>query len=263
VEPVTFLASPDPASPPGLRLAARLYLPADHEPDRPGTDGLRSPGLIVGHGAGSRASRHEQFCLEACRGGFVVLALDFRGHGDSEGRADGPLHLDLLAAAGFMRAQASVDPRRVCYRGSSMGGFYGIKAAAAARFAAMVLLCPASGDTMLRSLAEGEDHYSRGDTEDPDAHPPTSATRWDTRRLHSFFEAEDSLGLVREVACPVLLVHARGDETVPIQHSLSLAERLHTETTILLLEGGSHTSAQHDVAVHAYCVAWLRGKVAR
>ena len=50
--------------------------------------------------------------------------------------------------------------------------------------------------------------------------------------------------------CPVLLVHARGDEVVPIGHSLGLAAHLAGDATLVALAGGSHTSAQHDPAVH-------------
>ena len=57
--------------------------------------------------------------------------------------------------------------------------------------------------------------------------------------------------------CPVLLVHARGDEQVPVAHSIALAACLRTDTTLLALEGGSHTTAQHDPAVTAYTLRWL------
>ncbi len=101
------------------------------------TSNKLAPGLGVGHGAGSQAARHEAFCLEACSHGFAVLALDFRGHGHSDGTADGPLEQDVLAAVRFLRAHPSVDEKTICYRGSSMGAFYGLKAAPKRDFAAM------------------------------------------------------------------------------------------------------------------------------
>lgn len=152
---------------PDLELAATLYLP---DP----SDGLPTPGLVVGHGAGSRRARHDAFCRAACSQGLAVLALDLRGH-------------------------PAVDGRHLCYRGSSMGGFYGLKAASEAGFAA----------------------------------------------------------LAARVRCPVLLVHARADSVVPFGHSLTLARRLGGNATLLALAGGTHTSAQHDPAIHRLTARWL------
>lgn len=235
-----------------LRLAATLYLP------QTGTGPF--PGLIVCHGAGSRRGRHAEFCRTASAEGFVVLALDFRGHGDSEGAADGPLEDDITVAAGFLKRHPAVDAARLCLRGSSMGGFYGLKAAAAGRFAAAVLLCPASERVMLDGIDTFEAHDTEaGDTAAPAAGgaPLETPARWDTPALRAYFGRQDSLALAGRVRCPVLLVHARADDVVPVSHSLALAERLAGDATLVALAGGSHTSAQHDPAVHRLTVRWL------
>ena len=240
--PVRFLSPPGEQPLPSLELAGLLYLP-----DRPG--GRPAPGLVVGHGAGSNAARHTAFCLAACGHGFVVLALDFRGHGDSEGRGDGPLELDLASAALFLRRRPEVDPCHIFYRGSSMGGFYGLKAAPEAGFAALALVCPADETTMLRSIDRGDDA--------PRAGP---LTRWDGPGLRAYFERQDSRAVAARVSCPVLLVHARGDEVVPFAHSLLLARHLQVDTTLIALKGGTHTTAQHDPSIHDVTVAWLLKK---
>jgi dipeptidyl aminopeptidase/acylaminoacyl peptidase len=267
--PVSLLAARAEGGPADLRLAAYLYRPQGGHSDTP-TPAPQVPGLVVGHGAGSRASRHEQFCLEACRHGFAVLALDFRGHGDSAGSGDGPLELDVLAAVRYLREHPAVDPRLICYRGSSMGGFYGLKAAARAAFAAMVLLCPASETTMLRAIVDDEDSDARRDTEAPEGtdtsagveSPGDAIPRWDMPRLRAYFERQSTGTLAAQVACPVLLIHARGDDVVPLEHSLMLARHMRTDTTVLALEGGSHTTAQQDPSIHVYSAAWLRDRVA-
>ncbi len=188
----------------------------------------------------------------ACAAGFVVLAVDLRGHGDSAGRADGPLELDLIAAADFLRSRPEVDDRRLCYRGSSMGAFYGLKAAAAARFSAVTLVCPASEQVILDAI----DQRERDAREDP-AFDQEGSTRWDIAAMRHYFEAEDSLSRASLITCPVLLIHARGDDVVPFGHSLRLMEALAGEATLLALPGGTHTSAQHDPHVHRLTVQWL------
>lgn len=238
-------ATAHPAAP--IQLAATMYLP-----DTPATGLL--PGLVVAHGAGSRRTHHADFCQAAAAEGFLVLAVDLRGHGDSEGAADGPLEDDLTVAADFLRRHRLVDPARLCYRGSSMGGFYGLKAAAAGTFAAVALLCPASEHLMLTGL-EAIVAYNT-DTEEAGTRAE-SATHWDVPATRRYFAHQDSLATAARVKCPVLLIHARGDETVPLSHTLALAARLPGDTTVVAMKGGTHSSAQHDPKVHHLTARWL------
>jgi dipeptidyl aminopeptidase/acylaminoacyl peptidase len=210
--------------------------------------------LVVGHGAGSRRSRRAGFCRAAAAEGFAVLALDFRGHGDSEGAVDGPLEDDITVAAQFLRKHRAVDGTRLCYRGSSMGGFYGLKAAATGTFGAVALLCPADERLMLEGL---EDMARRDADTEASGEPGSGGTRWDVPAMAAYFRYQDSLALAARVTCPVLLVHARNDDVVPVSRSLDLAGRLAGDTTLVALAGGSHTSAQHDPAVHRLTARWL------
>jgi dipeptidyl aminopeptidase/acylaminoacyl peptidase len=269
--PITLWSPVREGAPADLRLSGRLFMSNEPDPEwRASTSGSSGlPGLVVAHGAGSRASRHEAFCIEAQRQGFAVLALDLRGHGDSGGSADGPLELDILAAADYLRHHPEVDPARIYYRGSSMGGFYGLKAAARPVFAAVALVCPASERDLLAlfsidtATTAGQDTEAAGGMPAPgdtDVVIQAPESRWDRPALCEYFGSQDSGMLATQVTCPVLLIHARGDDQVPISHSLMLADRLTTETLLLALSGGSHTSAQHDPAVTAFTAQWLLSK---
>jgi dipeptidyl aminopeptidase/acylaminoacyl peptidase len=246
---VISLRSPHVGGPArGLELAATLYLPDT-------ADGSAAPGLVVGHGASSRRSRHDAFCREACSHGFAVLALDFRGHGDSGGTADGPLEQDILAAAAYLRSHPAVDGSSLCYRGSSMGGFYGLLAAVQTRFIALALLCPATEQVLLDALDDSGERCPGATAEG------AAQTRWDLSGLRAYFRAQSSLTSAARVHCPVLLVHARGDSVVPLAHSAALAQHLAGDATLVALAGGTHTSAQHDPAVHRFTARWLMGQV--
>jgi pimeloyl-ACP methyl ester carboxylesterase len=152
-----------------------------------------------------------------------------------------------------------------------MGGFYGLKAAAAGWLTAVVLVCPASEDAMLDGLEETEAR-----NEDSEATPgrsaapgdvvggaaqPAAPTRWDVPRMQAYFQRQRSPEIAKRVRCPTMLVHARGDDVVPLRHSLALTAHLGGDVTLLILEGGTHTSAQHDPALHAYTARWLLERV--
>ena len=63
-------------------------------------------------------------------GGWAALSYDQRGHGDSTDEM-GPAALgDVGRMARFLAGHDGVDPARICARGSSMGGFMAIHAAA-------------------------------------------------------------------------------------------------------------------------------------
>ena len=138
--------------------------------------------------------------------------------------------------AELLRAHAP----RVALRGSSMGGFQAIHAAAQADGAigAVVAICPAPEDRLLRgSCAPGQELHFRCDRE--------ATEPW----LESLdiYAAAASLG--PETA--LLLMHARGDEQVPYTVSEELHEAAHEPKRLLLMPGGHHRSLQHDEELQA------------
>ncbi len=86
--------------------------------------GTGERGVVLAHGGRfSKGSWEKQAqALEAV--GFRVLAIDFRGYGQSRGPGDSdpmgaPLHLDVLAAVRYLRKSGA---KKVSVVGASMGG---------------------------------------------------------------------------------------------------------------------------------------------
>src|SRR3954451_17646236 len=119
-------------------LAYALFLP-DGEPD---------VGVVILHGAGSAKESHFDFARGCRADGMAALAYDARGHGGSEGSFGPSAFDDALAMADLLRAHAP----KIAMRGSSMGGFEAIHAAApsSAPGCAVVAICPAPDDGLLR-----------------------------------------------------------------------------------------------------------------
>ena len=99
-------------------------------------------GVVLLHGADSRKESHFDFARACAGGGLAVLAFDARGHGESPGPLDGRAIDDVARMADLLRERAGIET--VGLRGSSMGGYLALVAAAEARAAAVVAICPAS-----------------------------------------------------------------------------------------------------------------------
>jgi fermentation-respiration switch protein FrsA (DUF1100 family) len=165
---------------------------------------------------------------------MAALAFDARGHGRSEG-AFGPGAIDdVLAMCELMREHTPA----VALRGSSMGGFCAIHAAAADRkLAAVAAICPAPENLLLRGLRSGELHDFEADR--------AALEPWlESLSLYDAVASFDPLTWL-------LLIHARGDEQIPYTVSEELFAAAHDPKRLLVFPGGHHRSLQHDLEVQS------------
>ena len=218
-------------------LAYALFLP-DEEPD---------VGVVILHGAGSAKESHFDFARGCRADGMAALAYDARGHGRSEGRFGPSAFEDALAMAELLGSFAP----KVALRGSSMGGFQAIHAAAVAngddgadRPCAVVAICPAPEDGLLRFLRSGQRVEFDCDAE--------ACEPW----LESLDLLEAARGLAPETA--LLLMHARGDEQVPFAVSERVYEAAGEPKRLLLIPNGHHRSVQHDDELQAVSRKFIR-----
>jgi alpha-beta hydrolase superfamily lysophospholipase len=225
-------------------IAYDVWLPYEQEP---------APAVVVLHGAGSRKENHADFARVATSHGFAALTFDSRGHGDSDGDLGPRAVTDAQRLVRMIAERPEVDERRVALRGSSMGGLLAIHAAATSeRVAAVVAICPAAEHMMLddlRRLARGEP---------PPAESALAQMRVDAVGLVAWLEEHDVREAVELIgAKPLMLVHARDDEVVPCTHSEELYERAAEPKRLLVLEGGDHRTAQHDLEIQGETLRWL------
>jgi uncharacterized protein len=216
-------------------LAYSLWLPPS---------GDRAPGgVVVLHGAGSCKENHHDFARAALAAGLAAIVFDQRGHGESLGPMDGRALDDVVAMADLLRARAGGDPDApLGLRGSSMGGYLALVSAAAARAAAVVAICPASAEGLRRGLAEGRFTFQA-----------------DGAALQAFLAAYDESVAVAALEAPVLLLHAEGDEQVPVEHSRELAAlACSPRSRLIAVPGGHHRSVQHDPDLQAASLRFLR-----
>jgi len=219
----------EPPAPPELLthhgLACALFLP----------DGPPSGGIVIHHGAGSAKESHFDFGRAARARGMAALAFDARGHGRSGGAFGASAVEDTLALCDLLRSHTP----HVAVRGSSLGGFVALLAAAAGELDAVVAICPAPEDLLLRGLRAGRMEF------EVDA------------SLEQWLESVNLTEATARLPGALLLLHARGDEQVPYTVSEELYEAASEPKRLLMLPGGHHRSIQHDPELQAESLRWL------
>src|SRR5689334_19787295 len=211
-------------------LAYALFLP-DEEP---------SAGIVIAHGAGSAKESHFDFGRAARGAGMAAVAFDARGHGRSQGEFGPTAFADVLQMVELMREHTP----NIALRGSSMGGFQALHAAAIADapVAAVVAICPAPEDLLLRGVRAG-----RFDA------------RMDTAQVEPWLETLDIRKAVASLAgrTAVMFMHAQGDESVPYTVSEELYVVAGEPKRLLIVPGGHHRSLQHDGEMQAETIRFI------
>ena len=195
--------------------------------------------VLIIHGAGSAKESHFDFARNCRANGFAALCFDVRGHGASEGRMGAGVLDDLASMAAVLPGGVPL-----ALRGSSMGGYLAIVGAERVAARAVVAICPAGADMLRRGVA------SR-----------SFDVRADETALDAFLSEHDEMLAAEMLDVPLLLLHAEGDERVPVEHSRELA-RVAPQAKLIALPGGHHRSVQHDGELQAEALRWL-GKVLR
>ena len=125
----------------GAYLAARIFIPDGVTADAP------APAVVACHGYNNTLEVQEVNCIELSRRGYVVIAPDAYGHGNStaaigqmtdddlvDGAADGQIALDaegdaavqdggVYSALQYLGTLPFVDPENIGLVGHSMGGY--------------------------------------------------------------------------------------------------------------------------------------------
>jgi uncharacterized protein len=219
-------------------LAYSLWLPPPEK--------VTLGGVVVLHGAGSCKESHHDYARALIAAGLAAVTFDQRGHGESQGPMDGRLLADVATMASLLRCACERPELPIALRGSSMGGCFAVLAAPLLDARAVVAICPASPEGLRRGLTAGRFQFDAN-----------------VEAVDAVLAQSDLAVAVEELGAPLLLLHAAGDEQVPVEHSRELARHFRTAgSRLIVIPGGHHRSVQHDPELQAVSVRFMVGALA-
>jgi len=198
---------------------------------------INAPAVVVMHGWGANASLMQGCVVPLHAAGLGVLLLDARCHGRSDGEPFTSLPRfaeDIEAGLAWLATQPLVDPKRLAVIGHSVGA--GAALLTATRHSEVRAVVSISAfahphEVMLRYLASYRIPYP--------------LLGWYVLRhvqqvIGARFDAIAPLRSMTHISSPVLLVHGREDEMVPLDDARRLLAAGGTALVRLLEVAGRH-----------------------
>jgi uncharacterized protein len=204
-----------------------------------------APAVLVMHGWGANASMMGSVVPPLHAAGFAVLLLDARCHGRSDDEAFTSMPRfaeDIAAGLAWLRTQPDIAPDRLALLGHSVGAAAALLHASHHHDVRAVISLSAFAhpqEVMRRFMAEKRVPY-----------PVLGWTilRHVQRVIGATFDDIAPLHAIVRVRCPILLVHGRGDATVPVGDAKRLLA-VSGQARLMLVDGDHDLRA--SLAAHA------------
>ena len=156
--------------------------------------------------------------------GLSVFIIDYRGYGQSEGRTtEKGIYRDAEAAWRYLIEARGIAASDIVVFGRSLGA--SVASWLAAKYQPSALIVESSF-TSVPDIAQ--EIY------------PWLPARWLSRLSHA------TRDYVREVHCPVLVVHSRDDEIIPFHHGEAIFDAANEPRSLLTIRGGHNDAILVD-----------------
>ncbi|MDD5241314.1 MAG: alpha/beta fold hydrolase [Sulfuricella sp.] len=213
----------------------------------PSSSSNSAPAVAVLHGWGGNAEMMLPLALPLQQAGYAVLLLDARNHGrsDSDNFSSLPRFAeDLEHALDWLALQPGVDASRLIALGHSVGAGAALLVASQRHDLAAVVSIAAFADpeSMMRRFlaAHHIPYFPLG----------RYVLHYVQHAIGHRFNDIAPRHTIRQISCPVLLVHGRDDSTVPVDDALSIYAQRPGDRVRLLILAGNHDST-HEAERHA------------
>jgi len=209
----------------GTRLVGWYLAPKTGEGARPSAT---SPALLWFYGNGENIASIWPILRDFQPPGAALLAVDYPGYGGSGGRATEPaIYAAADLAYGALAARPEIDPDRIYVYGRSLGSAAATYTATRHRVAGLILESPFTNAADMAREAY--------------------------RILPRFILrlSLDNLSRIREVRCPMLVLHGTADRLVPTQMGMRVAAAAPGPVEVVLIQGSGHNET-YDLGGDSY-----------
>jgi len=235
----------------GLKIYALLTIPNEDPPE----DGW--PAIVFNHGyippkEYKTTERYAAYTDAFSRAGYVLIRPDYRGHGDSEGKAQGAYGsnsyaIDILNAIASIKKYPKVNPKKIGLWGHSMGGFITLRVMVVSKDIK-------AGVIWAGVVASYDDLFSgwRRSSPPPPGIQSARSSKWrqllyeqyGTPKQNPFFWNKLSANFyLSDLAGPLQLHHGTADSSVPAEFSQKLEKQVKEagkKVELFIYEGDDH-----------------------
>ena len=177
------------------------------------------PTIIYFHGNAASIAERAPKLSAMVEAGFGVVALSYRGFGNSEGLpSENGIYDDARAAILFARTKLGISAQQLVYFGESLGSGVAVQMA----------LEEAPGLLVLEAA------YTSVETRSAELYPYVLGVR--SLVLDKF----DSLAKIKSVHAPLLMLHGRDDAIIPLSHGKTLFETANQPKSMIVYPGIHH-----------------------
>lgn len=241
----------------GLKIYALLTIPFGEKP------ATGWPAIVFNHGyippAEYRTTeRYIAYTDGFSRNGYVLFRPDYRGHGSSEGRAEGgygtnAYTIDVLNALASVKKHEDVDTNRIGMWGHSMGGHITMRSMVVDKDIKAGVIWAG----VVASYPDLINNWRRGSSSVTPNPLPSGARRWRQVLVDEFGEPSNEAPFwqsisanffLNDISGPVQLHHGTNDESVPWEFSRDLESQMKKagkEVEFYTYEGDDHDLSQN------------------
>lgn len=181
--------------------------------------------ILYFHGNSGNIS-HRHYVIDICRRFNInLLLVDYRGYGRSDGVANATsIYQDGEVAYNFLTGHVDCD--NIIVWGESLGGTVACHIASKYKCRALILLATFSSlEDVINEMVE-----------------PRIIAKGLSLTVNNFFHPMNSKHYIRNLKCPVAIMHSRTDSLIPYHCSEILFDSIPNERKVLFTINGDHAS---------------------
>ncbi|MGI8670300.1 MAG: alpha/beta hydrolase [Aridibacter sp.] len=170
--------------------------------------------ILFSHGNAEDIGISTPFFEELRDAGFSVLAYDYRGYGTSDGTpSEQNSYKDIKAAYEYLTEHLKIPPNKIIIHGRSLGGAVSVNLASREKCGGLIV----------------ESSF-------------ISAFRVLTSYKLLPFDKFESINKIKNVKCPILIIHGKRDSIIPFWHGEALFEAANEPKFSLWVDEANHNN---------------------